>query len=353
MIPTLTKMRMILQRRRRTVAAVHAIDDEPMDAAAAEAGAWVPPYGPGDTLGTYCEVTAAKRMAALGLLDGRVEVRSFNLGETFFDGFPAYGGRTFQQDLWGSGFASTDRVGTGRKRPWGPNRLVSLEERVRFSFNMGAKVNGLAHCGVGDLLYGGRSLATYLAEGARALDTTTFGPPLVTRGLLFDLLGFYVAHDRGDALSHAPDGQMLVRDNHRITVDDLEACATWADLGTIEPGDAVLVRTGWRRLLRTDPARYLAANPGVFLHETRWLAQFRPALVAADTWCFETLDPAVTGSYVTPCHQELLVRFGIRLGEGFDLDELADAGVTQFVFCHAPLPVEGAVSSNAPAIALA
>ena len=253
----------------------------------------------------------------------------------------------------GSVFASTGRVGTDRTRPWGPNRLVSLEERVRFSFNMGAKVNGLAHCGVGDLLYGGRSLAAYVAAGARALDTTTFGPPLVTRGLLFDLLGFYRAHDRSDALSSTPGGLPLVRDDHRITVEDLEGCASWAGIGAIEPGDVVLLRTGWQRLLRSDPARYLAANPGVFLRETRWLAQFRPALVGADTWCFETIVPAVTGPLVSPCHQELLVRFGIRLGEGFQLDELAEAGATTFVFCHAPLPVEGAVSSNAPAIAIA
>ena len=48
---------------------------------------------------------------------------------------------------------------------------------------------------------------------------------------------------------------------------------------------------------------------GVFLRETRWLAQFRPALVGADTWCFETIDPAVTGPLVTPCHQEPLGSF--------------------------------------------
>jgi len=331
---------------------VHAIDDEPFDAAAVEAGAWPHPYGPGDTLGTYHEVTPARRAAALARFGQVGAVRTFNLGETFFDGFPAFGTRTYHQELRGSGFPASASVATARSRPWGPNRLTSLEERVTFSFNMGAKINGLAHCGVGDLLYGGRSLAAVVAAGARALDTTTFGPPLVTRGLLFDLLAFYLAHGRDDAVSHAPDGRPLVRDDHRITVEDLTTCAAWAGIGAIEPGDAVLLRTGWRRLLRTDPARYLAANPGVFLRETRWLAQFRPALVGADTWCFETIDPAVTGPLVSPCHQELFVRFGIRLGEGLCLDELADAGVTEFVFCHAPLPVEGAISSNAPAIAL-
>jgi kynurenine formamidase len=334
---------------------VHAIDDEPFDAAAVEAGAWPSPYGDGDTLGTYVEVTPRKSAAALRSLAASeaTGVRTFNLGETLFDGYPAFGTRTYSLAVRGSGFASSAHAETARSRPWGPNRLTSLEERVEFSFNLGAKINGLAHCGVGDRLYAGRSLAAYVADGSRQLDTTTFGSPLVTRGLLFDVLGFYVAHDRDDALSHTVDGEAIVRDDHRITVEDLEACAAWAGLGEVEPGDAVVLRTGWRRLLRSDPQRYLRSNPGVFLRETRWLAQFRPALVGADTWCFETIDPAVTGPLVSPCHQELFVRFGIRLGECLALDDLAAAGVTQFVFCHAPLPAVGAVSSNAPAIALA
>lgn len=332
----------------------HEIDDTPADPDAVAAGAWTPPYGAGDVLGTYQEVTPARRAGALAWLAARgPAVRTFCLGETLDAGYPAFGSRTFSLEVRGAGFPTSAAATTERQKPWGPNRLTSLEERVQFTFNMGAKINGLAHCGIGDVLYGGRSLAAYLAEGAHALDTTTFGPPLVTRGLLFDVLGWYLAAGRDDALSTTADGRPLVRDDHRITVEDLEACATWAGLPACEPGDALLLHTGWGRLIRTDPARYLAANPGVYLRETRWLAQFRPALVGADTWCFETIDPAVTGRAVSPCHQELFVRFGIRLGEALALDELAGAGVTQFVFCHAPLPAVRAVSSNAPAFAMA
>jgi hypothetical protein len=217
---------------------VHAIDDEPFDAAAVEAGAWPSPYGDGDTLGTYVEVTPRKSAAALRSLAASeaTGVRTFNLGETLFDGYPAFGTRTYSLAVRGSGFASSAHAETARSRPWGPNRLTSLEERVEFSFNLGAKINGLAHCGVGDRLYAGRSLAAYVADGSRQLDTTTFGSPLVTRGLLFDVLGFYVAHDRDDALSHTVDGEAIVRDDHRITVEDLEACAAWAGLGEVEPG---------------------------------------------------------------------------------------------------------------------
>ena len=331
---------------------MHEIDDRPVDADAVAAGAWSPPYGSDDTLGTYNEVTPQHRARALSILAEREDVRSFNLGEPLFNGFPAFGTRTFTQRLWGNGLAASDILTVDRERPFGENRLTSLEERVSFTFNMGAKINGLSHCGVGDVAYGGRSMATIAAGGGRALDTTTFGPPLVTRGLLFDVLGWYLAADRADALSSCSDGRPIVADNHRITLEDLVACATWAGLGPIEAGDAVLLRTGWRRLIATDPKRYMAGNPGGYLRETRWLAQFRPALVGADTWCWETLDQSISGRQVNPCHQELFVRFGIRLGESLNLDELADCGVTTFVFCHAPLPAEGAISSNAPPIAL-
>jgi hypothetical protein len=336
---------------------VHAIDDEPFDAAAVEAGAWRAPYGPDDTFGAYAEVTPERRGAALAWAAGRgAAARTISLGEPLFAGYPAFGTRSFALQLWGSGFDPPPGVHVERPRPWGPNRLTSLEERVQFSFNMGAKINGLAHCGVGDLLYGGRSLHAEVATGARSLDTTTWGAPLVTRGVLFDVLGWCVATGRADALSAAPGGHPILRDHLRITVEDLEACAAWAGLPPLAPGDAVLVRTGWRRLLRSDPQRYLSGNPGVYLRETRWLAQFRPALVGADTWCFETTDAAVTGRNRMPCHQELLVRFGIRLGESLALDELAGAlhaeRLPQFVLCHTPLEAEGAVSSSSPALAI-
>ncbi len=336
---------------------MHTIDDEPFDAAAVESGAWPPPYGPGDTLGTYAEVTPVRRSAALARAAGRgTAARPVALGETLFPGYPAFGTRSFALQLWGSGFDAPPGVHAERPTPWGPNRLTSLEERVQFTFNMGAKINGLAHCGVGDVLYGGRSLRAEVASGARALDTTTWGPPLVTRGVLFDVLGWCVATGRSGSLSSTPDGQPILRDHLRITVEDLEACAAWAGLPALEPGDAVLLRTGWRRLLRSDPQRYLSGNPGVYLRETRWLAQFRPALVGADTWCFETTDATVTGRYRMPCHQELFVRFGIRLGESLALDELAGAlhaeRLSQFVFCHTPLEAEGAVASSAPALAI-
>jgi kynurenine formamidase len=138
-----------------------------------------------------------------------------------------------------------------------------------------------------------------------------------------------------------------------VTVEDLEACLEASSAGALERGDAVLLRTGWINLTRTDPQRFLSESPGPWLRETRWLADFAPALVATDSFMWGTFDPDVTGGQLGAGHQVLLVERGIRVGESFFCEELADAGATTFVFCHAALPARGAVSSNSPPIAIA
>lgn len=333
------------------------IDDALFDANAVEAGAWAPgPYGPGDELGTYHEVTPAKTAAALAMLDLAAPIRTFTLGDTLSDGYPGFGDRTYRQRLVVSGFVPESPFAgdVGRERPWGPNRMTSLEERVATSYNLGSKISGLLHCGVGSMFYGGRRASEIVADhGVALLDTTTWGPPIVTRGLLLDILGLKRAQGRYRDLETLSDGRTVLRGGYRITVEDLVAARERQQLPPFEPGDTLLIRTGWVALARCDPDRYRAASPGPFLRETRWLAQFRPALVAIDSWMFATTDASVTGRSISPTLQLLLVRYGIRVGEGFLLDPLAEAGVDRFVFCHNPLRAKGATASSAPATAIA
>ena len=167
------------------------------------------------------------------------------------------------------------------------------------------------------------------------------------------MLGLLV--ERGDehALSTTVDDLPLLHDDYRVTLEDLLAAVGRQGLPPFEPGDAILLHTGWQLLVTSDPERYLKSNPGPWLRECRWLAQFRPAVVGGDSWCIETVDPVVNGKLASPCHQELMIRHGIRMAEGLHLHDLVDAGVDRFVFCHTPLPARGAVSSNTPPIALA
>lgn len=311
------------------------------------------PYGDGDVMGTYREVDAAKRAEAWALLAGASGIDAISLGEPLFVGYPGWGTREYAQHLWVAGITPADGFEgeVGFHEPRGHNKMVSLEERVQTSYNLGSKVNGLAHAAVGSHAYGGRAVETILSSaGVTELDTQSWGPPLLTRGLLYDVLALKLETAAGDVVI-APNGEPLLRDNYRVSMQDLAACAERQRLPAITPGDAVFVRTGWRQLLRDEPKRYLGHSPGVWLKETRELASHRPALVGTDSWCWGTSDPALAGGRLGSCHQELLVGHGVRIAESMNLEGLAERGASVFVLSHTPLAAAGAVSTSAPATA--
>jgi hypothetical protein len=71
---------------------------------------------------------------------------------------------------------------------------------------------------------------------------------LFTRGVLIDVAGF--------------KGVEMLGDNYEITVDDLEGALKKQNL-TLQPGDAVIIHTGWGKLYGKDNARYLKTMPGI------------------------------------------------------------------------------------------
>jgi hypothetical protein len=330
-------------------------DESPFDADAVQAGAWDDgPYGRGDALGTYNEVTDETRRAALALLDPSKPVVTVSLGQPIHTGYPGYGTRGYAQHLVvegvdpGPGFEGE----VHRDRPRGRNLSVSLEERVTTSYNIGTKVNGLLHVAVGEVAYGGRRVRDLVStEGLRDLDVTTWGPPLLTRGVLVDVLALKVEAGDESALGTASDGRPVLRGDLRITLEDLLGAIERQGVEPPGPGDAVVIRTGWSRVI-DERDRYLAGSPGVFLRECRWLASRRPALVGVDAWCWGAISAQVESRLVSVCHQELLVHHGIRLGESLNLEDLAATGASEFVLTHTPLPARGAVSSSTPPLAI-
>lgn len=330
-------------------------DDEPFDAAEVAGGAWDDgPYGRGDSLGTYQEVTDETRRRALSVLDLGQPIRTVTLGAPLFVGYPGYGTRQYRQRLVVEG-ADPGPNFTGavtHRQPRGSNRMVSLEERVNTTYNLGTKVNGLLHVAVDDVAYGGRRVPDMISsEGLVELGTTTWGPPLLTRGMVIDVLGWKVEQGDTASLDTAADGREVLRGDLRITLEDLTATMAHHAVPEPEPGDAVFIRTGWSRVVR-DRARYLGGSPGIFLRECRWLAARRPALLGVDAWCWGALSTQVERRLIGACHQETIVRHGIRIVESLDLDDLAATGALEFVLCHSPLLAAGAVSSSAPPMAI-
>jgi kynurenine formamidase len=358
------------------------VTDIPFDYAdPANLSDWVPSrYGAGDQRGAFNEITPATTAAALAVLRPGRPVTTYNLGELMWNGFPAYRAtppRSYEQRLHvtgyqpGPGFAAEGGILAGTQ-PIGPNRISVHEERFEATsgpewpapyattYQIGTQLDNLNHVGAGELFYNGfRGPDIARGHGTTALGNENMGP-VTTRGVLLDILGLKLASGDSDALAEpAANGRPLLRENYRITVEDLREAMEYAGIRALRPGDAVLLRTGWPELLRErdpeDIARWEATGgmPGIYLREARWLAQFRPAIIASDTWALEVLGNEVNANGAAfPVHQDLLMRYGIRIGESVVSDGLAADGVHEFVYVVTPQFAEGATAGNTPPMAL-
>jgi Putative cyclase len=328
-------------------------DAELFDVEAVERGAWDPgPYGARDELGTFRELGPHKIAAALTLLSFELPLRTFDLSYVLYERPAIYPTRPYTIELEPQG-------------PEGINHITHLQERATISFNLGTKVNGLHHVGVGDVFYGGRRLDDIVAtRGIGDLDTPGWGPPIVTRGFLIDVLGLKLAIDDAPALGQTEDGRPTLAPHYRITVEDLESACERQALPTFEPGDALFIHTGWARhnrvrhlgRARTAPTgdeRLARGNPGVWLPECHWLAQFKPAICAADAGMWGTDSRVDTAGAYGAASQLLFVKYGIRVGEQMQFIDLVEAGVDRFAYCHNWLRAVGSVSTNSPPFAIA
>ena len=208
----------------------------------------------------------------------------------------------------------------GARRPGG---FQFAEEVVSFATHTGTHVDALAHAWYDDELYNGFSSSTIRSTtGAQRCGAEKLRP-MVTRGLLLD-----VAAQRSAPL-HAGDV---------VSLADLQAAADARGLGP-EPGDAVLIHTGWLSCVSDDEDKYFAGEPGIDVEAAQWLADADVAVIGADNYAVE-VQP--TGPDVMfPVHQLLVRDYGVPLIENVVLDELVGAGVAEFLFVAAPLPLVG------------
>ena len=339
-----------------SVASAQPFDDTPFDPFAVESGAagWFPSrYGPDDQLGSLNEVTPQKTLEALQLIKNNKNKppKTYNLGELMRDGINAFGTRVYDQTRVGPNFGPSFS---------GDNDIAGVEETLTSTYQIATQVDGLPHIGVRTVYYNGFTASDLVAAGPDGV--AVLGQehvnPFITRGILLDVLSVKLAQGAVAALGTPVNGKPILADSYRITVEDLQAAMRFGKIKEIRPGDVVIIRTGWTHLFGTDPAlraRYIGREPGIYVREARWLAQFRPAIVASDTPALEVLPaPAPwTGLQLFPVHQELLTRHGIRIGEAFRSEELAADRVYEFVFFYTPQRAKGATASNTAPAALA
>jgi kynurenine formamidase len=291
-------------------------------------------WGADDQRGTLNLITEEKRLRALGLpATGQV----FSLGQPIQsagvpmvkDGARGFFIRPMHFMLYDGG----DEAGG---YPTRGDCYFSSEDFLALRIHgTTTHIDGLAHGWKHGQMYNGFDATCVSSFGAGKLGIENV-EHIVTRGLLFD-----VAASLG--VDHLEEG-------YAITVDDLKNCPT----PPVEPGDAVLIRTGWYNVFFSDPDRYDGAWPGLSTEAAVWLADQDVVILGSDNVGVEVLgSDLATAGFACPVHGIVLRDYGIYLLELMVLEELAAAGVTEFLFMLAPLKVSGGTGSPVNPLAIA
>ena len=157
---------------------------------------------------------------------------------------------------------------------------------------------------------------------------------IFARGMLIDVAGL--------------KGVEMLGDNYEITVNDLQQALAKQNL-KLQPGDAIIIHTGWGKLYGKDNARYGKSTPGVGVAAAEWLVKQDPVLVGSDNWPVE-VAPNPDKDLSLPGHQIFLVINGVHILENLKLDELVAKRVYEFAFTMQPMKMRGATGSTvAPA----
>ncbi len=200
----------------------------------------------------------------------------------------------------------------------------------------GTHIDALCHMACDLTMHGGVKVEdAERADGYRELGVETIAP-LLGRGVLLDVA--------------ALKGVARLPPNYAITADDLVAAARAAGV-TVEPGNVLLVRTGYATTW-SDEAAYLNAA-GVSKSGNIWAADQKVAAVGADNMAWDNMverDPDTKMALFG--HAHLLVTHGIHIIENLNLEELAAAGIHEFAFVGIPLKFRGATGSPIRPLAL-
>jgi kynurenine formamidase len=199
-------------------------------------------------------------------------------------------------------------------------------------------IDALSHMWRDDLLYNGHPADRVRSYGATRCGIDKLGP-LVARGILLDV----AAHQRVPRLAPTVriDGEML------------EATASAVGV-TIQPGDIVLIRTGWSTIFAEDPSRYGDEQPGLCHSGGKWLMDRDVVAVGSDNVAVGALDPGGTfhGAVDEDIHMLTLWEYGVPLVEMLWLEELSETGRTDFLFVLAPLAIVGGTASPVTPVAV-
>lgn len=259
----------------------------------------------------------------------------YDLAQPYFPGMPHF--PTHPPYLFGLTRKHGDMMWEGG--------VSSSADSIAFGGHVGTHIDALCHFSCDGKLYGGVQATAVQSDtgGFSELGVDSVAP-MLRRGVLLDIAAQMKSQTNSDILPA----------DFAITPDHLEAALKTAKT-SIEPGDLVLLRTGWARYF-TNTARYLTGGqaghavtgPGPELEAAQWLSQRGIFAAGSDTIAFEKVPAAQM-----PVHVHLLVESGIHIIEALNLEDLSRNGISEFVFIAIPLKIRGGTGSPIRPLALA
>jgi len=294
--------------------------------AAATAQEWYPsPHGADDTIGALNHLSPGGTKAAAGLVKtGQV----YALGVVTNRNSPAYAPRTFNMIVTQSNDGTGPIVGA--------NQVTANDDVLITYLGIGTQIDGLGHVGIGHRYYNGLRAQDIVAPGGLKKFGTHDIPPIATRGVLLDMTKHYRASPvtPGTAFNRA----------------QIDAAARAARV-TIGKGDVVLFHTGYLPLAQSDPANFIARQPGLGKEGAEYLASLGVVAIGADTAALEAI-PFEKADEPFVVHQTLLAKHGVHILENVNTTQLAADGATTFFFVLGQPRFEGAVQMVVNPIAI-
>jgi kynurenine formamidase len=295
------------------------------------AQSWQPPsptarcpskWGAADERGSGNHMTPANVLRAARLI---TTGQTFELSHVIARDMPLNPGRQFDVHT---------KCSTG---PFGTNQRYSNEELVVSEIGqVGTQFDGFTHQAIDRLLYN----CVKMDEVATRTGFSKMGMEkvgtLMTRGVLIDIAGL--------------KGVDVLPINYEITAADLEQALQKQGI-SVEPGDAVLIYTGWSKHWGVDNKLYTSGCPGIGLGAAEWLIKRDPMLLGSDNWPVE-IAPNPDKALSLPVHNLALTVNGVHLLENLVLEDLAKARVYEFAFVMQPLKLQGATGSTVAPTAL-
>jgi kynurenine formamidase len=269
------------------------------------------------------------------LLDLIGEHRLYDLAHSYFPGMPHF--PTHPPFVFGLTRKHGDMMMEGG--------VSSSAESIALGGHVGTHIDALCHYSCDGLLHGGVEAKAVQndSSGFTKLGADTI-PPILRHGVLLDI----AAQMKLDALPT----------DFAITPDHLDTALKTAKT-TINPGDVVLLRTGWARYFTNtaqfvtggqgdSQTRHVVAGPGPEIDAARWLSERGVFAAGSDTIAFEKVPAASM-----PVHVHLLVESGIHIIEALNLEDLSRDRIYEFAFIAAPLKIRGGTGSPIRPLALA